>query len=409
MTEAASRRSRIVEANIIGVHAYQVILRGRSGKGDVEAFGDAGLSAEALDALVKAHQRLAQSDPAEVAKWVAGEPTRFDPADALEPLLNSGLKLADNLPVNVVTRAMREQAPEVDAQKARAFANLVQVTLESDRDGDILQDMMKLYLPLGLLVGPADFGIADDNKAFYEFASRLTPECCEGPFGTRRSSFQIVFRKVHNWSLKNRGVGPKEYAAEVLARDDIKPLIPKIKAMPAQRILVLGHSFTMQVNWATLAPMNVIAEEVFRELNPGVVWGHMGHGGMRAWQARDKFLDKALEWKPDKVLMVVAVREDRDYEALEEMSRRFKEIGAQTVLFDSIYVKGADELVNADTQRLRDLADRTGIALIPVAGKLATHPDRADFICLDNIHMRGSYHKFMAAELLKFLVEANSR
>ena len=406
VTETVERRRQLIEANILGAHAHQIVMHLRDRKGDAEAFGDGGRSADELAALVKAHERLAKSDPAEVAKWVAGETSRFDPADALEPLVDSGLALAEELPVSATTLALREQAPDVAEEKARALASLVQVALEVSRDGDILQDMMRLYLPLGLLAGPTDFGIADDNKAFYEFATRITTRCCKGPFATKRSSFQIALRKIQNWNLKHRGIGRSEYADEVLAREDIEPIVAKIRSLDAQRILVIGHSYTMQVHWSTLAPMNEIAAAVFEKENPGVVFAHMGHGGMTAWQAREKFLTDALAWKPNKVLIVTRLAEDHDFEALEEMSRKFKAIGCRTIVFDSISVSGVDQLVMHNVDRLNALAGRAPISVIPVAQTLETHPEKSDFIALDHIHMRPSYHKFMAGELLKFLVSS---
>ena len=397
--------SRIVEACIIGTHAFQVKLHKRSGKGDPEAFGAQGLSDEQLGELVKAHEALATSDPAEVAKWARGDESEFDAEATLKPLEKSGLKLADNLPVEAATRVLTELAPDEKAIRIRAMASLLQLVLEINRDGEILQDMFRLYLPIGLLVAPTDLGIEDSNMRFLEVGTQLK-DCCKAPISTKRNNWQISLRKIQNWSRMHRGIGPAELAMEMLARDDIRPHITKIRALSAQRILVIGHSFTMKVNWSSIAKMNEIAAAVFQKENPGVVFSHMGHGGMNVQQARDKFLKPALAWKPDRVLIVAAAWNDAQLEALEEMATTFKRIGAETMIFDQLYVGSDQDLLKYQTDRIAEISKRTGLTVIEVGKLIQSHPKKRKFVCLDGIHMREPYHELLGGELLKYLIGA---
>jgi hypothetical protein len=47
-------------------------------------------------------------------------------------------------------------------------------------------------------------------------------------------------------------------------------------------------------------------------------------GGLTATRAKDRFYQSVLDWKPDKVLLVVMTRTDADYEALKDLGLGFK-------------------------------------------------------------------------------------
>jgi hypothetical protein len=265
--------------------------------------------------------------------------------------------------------------------------------------------MFAFYKPLGLLVGPDDFGVADDDRAFLRLGMEMAGKSCAGPFDTRRGAFQIGLRKIRNWKAKFTRDTASESADEVLAREDVRPIVPKLRAMKPQRILVLGHSYTMKMNWATLSPMNEIAAAVFRKLGSGVVFAHMGHGGMNAVAARDKYLKDALAWKPDRVLIVVVLNTDAEIAALDDMARAFKAAGAETIVFDQLH-PAAKSWVNPSAAKLAETSEKSGLTVLEVGKLLSTHPERSRFVCLDGIHMTPPYHKLMAGELLKYIVGA---
>src|SRR3712207_1915509 len=84
---AASRLAQLVEANVIATHAHQVLLAGKSGKGDAACFAPGGLSDEALQALVTHQSNLLKSNVGEVGAWARGGRSAFDPSRDLEPIL----------------------------------------------------------------------------------------------------------------------------------------------------------------------------------------------------------------------------------------------------------------------------------------------------------------------------------
>src|SRR4026208_2564643 len=86
--EPGNRRlAQLVEANVIAVHAFQVLLARQSGKGNQSCFSPGSLSDAELTALSDHQANLLKSDPRAVRAWVKGTQTTFDPAKDLEPIL----------------------------------------------------------------------------------------------------------------------------------------------------------------------------------------------------------------------------------------------------------------------------------------------------------------------------------
>lgn len=317
-----------------------------------------------------------------------------------DPVVWSSSGLADKLPVQVLSAHLTSLQPTWPRTKIRALANLVQMTLEIERDGDAVRQALELYHRLGLLTAPADYGLEHSEAEFLRVGTLLSERTCACPFGTAPADWQVALVKVQHWSMKLRGQnGVAELAASLLRQPDLQPLLPALRALPACRIMVIGHSFTLTSHWSTLAPMNEIVAEVFRGLNPGVIFGHYGHGGMSASVARDKYLAPALTWQPGRVLVATLCHGEKDYQALSDLVVAFRGAGAGTFCLDQLHPEPAHWL-NPDRTRLKAIA---GLTVLPVGERIMAHPGRADFVSLDGVHMRTSYHQFMAGELLRFL------
>ena len=74
-------------------------------------------------------------------------------------MLAATLELPEELPVDVFARDLLAQVPGRDPNDIRALANLYQTVLEVERDGDRLQDLYRLYIPLGLAVTVEQLGL----------------------------------------------------------------------------------------------------------------------------------------------------------------------------------------------------------------------------------------------------------
>jgi hypothetical protein len=399
-----SRLEQLVEADIVGTHAFQVALAKKAGKGDPACYS-AGALADAQLAAIETHQAaLMKADLKAVRAWAEGRPSAFDPSSDLEPLLTSGLALADTLPVNVFTRWLSEQA-KVPRVQVRAIANLFQTNLEVERDGDRLQELFAFYAGLGLPVYLGQLGLPGTDADFLAMGRALEGKSCASPVGTSAAEWQIVGRKNWNWGEKILGIrDDKVLAKELLEESEVKALLPRIKAMPARKVAVIGHSFTMQLHWSTPGAFVPIVTAIFARENPRVEFRQFQAGGLTATRALDRFYTEALAWKPDVVLFVIANRTAEDLEAFKRMGRGFVATGATVYTFDNVRVPAAAR--PGEPARDAAAAREAGMTVVEVDALIASAPDRDRFLCLDGIHMTEPYHRLMAKEWLKLLVGA---
>jgi hypothetical protein len=401
---SGDRLERLVEANIVGVHAYQVLLARRQNEGDPLCYGAPGLSDGELEALVAHQAGLLHADAAAVEAWAAGEASPFEPARDLEPLLASGLTLSDSLPVNVFTAdlAGHGAAPRV---AARAVANLYQTVLEVERDGDLLQDLYRFYIGLGLPVYIGQFGLPGSDDDLLQTGRRLEGKACKSPVGLGAADWQIAGRKIWNWGEKNLHIRDEHVLAkELLAEPDVARLVPTLKTMSPQRIAVIGHSFTMGLHWSSPSAFVPIVAAIFERENPKVAFRLFQAGGLTSSRALKRFYQDALAWKPDQVLLVAMNRTDEDFDALKTMGGGFAAAGVRMCIFDNLLDPQAND--PAKLSREMEVARAAGVTIVSVGPILEASPDRAQFLCLDAVHMREPYHRLMAKEWLAFLAGA---
>jgi hypothetical protein len=399
-----ARLLQLVEANIIGTHAFQVLLAKKSGKGDPNCFGPGNLSDGDLDALVAHQAKLLKSDMSAVNAWVRGTSASFKPELDLEPLLSSGLAPPTNAPVNVFDNYLHTRT-NYGPLKTRAIASLYQTVLEVERDGDLLQDQFAFYIALGLPVYIRQLHLPGIDSDMLSYGRDLAGHSCVAPFDTGAAEWQIAGRKIWNWGEKNLHIrDEKVVAAELLRERDVKVLEPRLRALPAQKIAVIGHSFTMGLHWSSPSSFVPIVIDIFRRENPRVQFKQFAAGGLTATRAKDRFYQDVLDWKPDKVLLVVMTRTDADYDALKELGLGFARSGIKTYMFDEVH--DPESASPGVVERAIAAAGAGGIEVIEVGSVLAASPDRARFVCLDGIHMTEPYHRLMAKEWLKYLAGA---
>lgn len=404
---AASRLAQLVEANVIATHAHQILLARKSGKGDAACFAPRGLSDEELRALVAHQSGLLRSKVGEVGAWARGGRSAFDPSRDLEPILRSGLTVPAAAPVNVFTDYLRARARgKSGGARLRSVASLYQTILEVDRDGDLLQEQFAFYKGLGLPVYVGQLGLPGGDDDFLAAGRELGRRACASPYATDAAAWQIAGRKVWNWGEKHLHIrDDRVLATELLRERDVRTLVPRVRTLPAQKIAVVGHSFTMGQHWSSPSSFVPVVTEVFRRVNPKVEFRQFERGGLTASRARQRFYQAVLDWKPDKVLLVVMTRADEDFEALREMAEGFRAAGVEVFMFDDI--RDPETVSKPGTSgRAVAVARSAGVKVIEVGALLAAAPDRRRFVSLDRVHMTEPYHRLMAKEWLKLLAGA---
>jgi hypothetical protein len=315
--------------------------------------------------------------------------------------------MPDNLPVSVFTAYLTEHAHGRPRGQVHAVANLYQTVLEVERDGDRLQELFRFYIGLGLPVYVGQFGLPGGDDDLLAVGRSLEGRSCASPVGLTAAEWQIAGRKIWNWGEKNQHIRDASVLAkELLAEPDVAALVPRMKAMPAQRVAVIGHSFTMDLHWSSPSAFVPIVTAMFARENPKVEFRQFQGGGLTSSRAYKNFYADALAWKPDAVLLVVLNRTDQDLADLRTMGQGFIAAGARVFVFDDVHDPDA-----ADPAKQRQewaAARESGIAVVEVSTVLAASPDRARFFCLDKVHMTEPYHRLMAKEWLKLLVGARA-
>lgn len=408
---------KIVQANIIATHAYQVLLAqaAKDGNPDKDCWNDAGLSKEQLQALVDHQAAILNTPPEEIAAWAAGKPSKFDPAKDLEPILKSPLKAdGEKLPVNVLSAYICKKFTKGQLE-LEAVVSLAQMITDVERDGDKVQQMYVLYKALDLPLYLGEMGVADKtDEELLAFGKEIAPKLCKCPFAATPEAMQILGRKMHNWGQRYAGIRDKTVLAkELLAEKDVQALLPAIQKMPAQKIAVIGHSFTMDVHWASPSAFVPVVGEMLRLTNPKVEVRQWQAGGLSAVRAysREKFYEQALAWKPDRVLLVLADSGQENQKAMQAMIDGFTSAGIEVMTFDRLWparptTRPTSQPASAVASAPPTTAPAAKPRIIEVGQVLAQSPDREKFIALDGIHMTEPYHRLMAKEWLKFLCGA---
>ena len=226
--------------------------------------------------------------------------------------------------------------------------------------------------------------------------------------GTSAAEWQIAGRKIWNWGEKNQHIRDARVVAdELLAEPAVAALVPKMRALPAQRVAVIGHSFTMDLHWSSPSAFVPIVTAMFARENPKVEFRQFQGGGLTSTRAYTRFFEDVLAWKPDRVLLVVLNRTDEDLEHFARFGKALSAAGARGYSFDDLH-----DPDTADPARLAKewaTGRASGITIVEVSRLLSAAPDRARFVCLDGIHMTEPWHRLMAKEWLTLLVGAPAR
>ena len=395
-----SRKGKLVEALIRGIHLHQVLLPGRTGRGASECFSASALRPEQIGALQSAEAALLSLTSEGLREWVdrgAGLAAKL-----VTDLLSAPVTISPRLPVSVITSHLVREAPTQPTASVRALASLFQLTLEVERDAGEMQDLFCIYTTLSLPVCFQDLGLDYGPRELDSLAAELAQQTCAAPYDTSQHAWRLALEKVRFWGEKYSGrITADTYAQELLTRE-LKEVGRALRALPPMRVCVLGHSFSYPIHWSSHGVFPAIAEAVFKRVNPRVTFSYVNEGGLQAARARQAYLPEVLVAKPDLVLLVLRIETKADHQALGEMIASIRSAGGRAVLFDRLIPKGRP-LYTDPTEAVR-IAQATGGEVIFAGGLIDGHPDREQFLSLDGVHMGPLYHKFMAGLLLRHLV-----
>src|SRR5262249_2025996 len=154
---------------------------------------------------------------------------------------------------------------------------------------------------------------------------------------------------------------------------DTAALVPKMRALPAQKVAVIGHSFTMDLHWSSPSAFVPIVTAIFARENPKVEFRQFQGRGLTSSRADKNFYSDALAWRHATVLLVVLNRTDEDLSLLAKMGEGFRAAGAHVYVFDDVHDPDAAE--PAKLQREAAAARAGGITVVEVSRLLTESPD----------------------------------
>jgi hypothetical protein len=405
---SSSRRAQLVEANIVAVQAYQMILSRTAGDNPSACY-PATPDTAALQELVKHQASLLAEPSAQVARWADSQQSSFDPSKDLEPLLHAGIPLSSELPVNVFTQYLQSILPDQPQQNVQSVANLYQVSLGIDRDGTVLQDLYRFYIALDLPVYLGQFGLPDSDTDLLLTAQQVYGKSCPSPVDLSVAAWQLTGRKIWNWGEKNLHVrDANTIAADLLNDPQVVPLVPAMKAMKPQKIAIIGDSYTMSIHWATPAPFSWIVTAMFARENPQVQFRQWSHGGLKFSRAYRDDYNQVLAWKPKMVLLAAEDHSPEDTASMKSMIEGFRAAGIRVLMFDDVEEPDAD-LDPAHVRRVMLLARQYGAEIIPSRAVLDASPLRGTFPAMDGIHKTAPYHRLMAVLWLQAILDSQSQ
>ncbi len=385
----------LVNAMIHGVHWGQVLRQERAPiKGDAELFGPGALSLARVKELHESFKQLATMPTEQLVAWSRGE--IFPNVEKLVAgLLAEPIPDSPRLPVNVMIAYMKRRLTGPEEFFVRAVANLVQLCLEIDHDGTYLQDLLRLYIAVGV----KQLSLPEDDAGQIAAGRELSPLCAPAPFDTDPDAFHAIFQKLVWWVQKNSGQRDRFTLARELSEDpEIKPLLPKLAALPPRRVAILGHSMTMSLHWSTFGSWCDIAGEVVKLVNPHYEAKGFQSGGLTPERAVIEHLANVLAYKPDETYILVATRLPKDREPFDQIVRELRAAGSKVFIVDDVrpFLPQDPAVQNF----LKELCQKHGATLLEYWSLGQTQNFHA-WECLDDIHMLTDGHVFYAKETLK--------
>lgn len=250
LSPARTRLFRVIDCLTISVHAMQVGLQAKAVVPGEPALYGPGLAAPThLARMAAAGEALAALPPVEVRQWV--ERGTGSPRAARLVATFDGIEApADHrLPVTIFRRFFARMLPKAAPASIGALANLGRLCMQVDRDGDMLQDLFKLYIGLGVEIDIVKLGFPVALGHLKAHGRAMSIACGPAPFATGWADFAIIIEKLALWGTKNTGRRDKFTAARALTGDPaVRKLLPRLKQLPPRRIAILGHSMTMSLH-----------------------------------------------------------------------------------------------------------------------------------------------------------------
>jgi hypothetical protein len=390
--------SALATALISGVHWGQVLRQEKPNsalKGDPVLFGRGKLPAGRPEKLFDNFKKLVTTPPPKIVAWVEGQENPEISA-LVKDLIADPIPDSEKLPVNVMIAYMRKRLTGPEDFFVRAVANMVQLCLEVDHDGTYLQNLFSIYIALGV----KQVYLPTDDAEQIAAGKELAPQCCKCPYEVDAAAFHAIIKKIVQWTTKNSGQRDRYVLArEMLEDPEVKPLIPKLKALSARRVAFLGHSMMMSLHWSTYGSWTDVASETVKLVNPKFEHRPFQSGGLHASWAVKAHLSALLDYKPTETWIEVAMYTPEDTRCLDQIAGEVRKLGSTLYIVDD--VRPWSELDPAAARIFAETCEKHGGKLMQWHALGKKQPGYERWQALDVIHMVTEGHLFYAKQTLK--------
>lgn len=388
------RLSELVQAIEIGTHAHQVELR------HDDCLSSIGLDKAQLRALVATQHKLLTSDVAPVRAWLKDK--KAEKPASVRTLIKAWLPLwmGAKTPVRRIGAELRARAP---GKFTESVASLFQLALEADRDADRLQELIRFYRALGLPTYTGQLGLSGADEELLYLGQSVEAKTCKAAYATNAQAWQIAGRKLWNWSERIHGLrDAKTLANEILAEPNLSVLSERVGSSAPKKIIVIGHSFTSPLHWASPSTFVPIVREILQTRASRITVDQIVEGGMDATTAYRKYFDQVAAARPNRVYLAVTTRGQNDAASVARFAREFQARGIELALFDAAEIHDPYTRDPSWAKRAVQAARAEGAIIVPLEAALtdAFGIDRASQLSLDGVHMKEDYHRVLAREWL---------
>ncbi|MFH1068480.1 MAG: GDSL-type esterase/lipase family protein [Candidatus Glassbacteria bacterium] len=330
---------------------------------------------------------------------------------------------AEDDPAAVVQSVLR-QAPEFDeaAEPLLAgYAAAVQLCLEVERDGTLMQDLLPFLVSLGCPLTLKDLGLADVPRSRLEELAAQASKATGGmPYATGPFEYFITFIKLNNWGSKFSGqVTADTLAAQLMADPACRILLTGLRRLPPKTVGFLGDSHMDGIHWATQAPFPDIVAAVLKQVNPRVKVVNAGKGGDDSGEALERMDADLVAHRPDISFVMLGGNDSRwwnderpkvtaeEYFAnLSGIVNRLRAVGGEVVILSyplSQERSGRElETFLSLREQMRRVRETLATGWIDLAGTLDRREPESVF-AVDMIHFNPETHKWIALKVLEYL------
>ena len=313
----------------------------------------------------------------------------------------------------------------LDRDLMQAYGAAFLLVLEGRRELGLRIEVSGFLLGLGCPVTFADLGLwSAGSKRLEELTAQAAARTGMQPFSTEAFDFYITMQRLND--VANRFGGAEDansMAASLLQEEEIKLLLPELRAMEPAVVGFLGDSQMDNRHWSSPTHYPNILAAVFEQVNPGVKIFNAGVGGDDSGEGLARIEKDVVARKPDICFVMFggndcahwgrdhpSVSPERFGENIQQIVRRLDGVSCRVVLMSYPMIPEFGEpehrVLAAMNEKLAGLRDELHTEWLD-PGALIDSGDSRRLFAVDRIHFSPETHLLISRKILEYLSRNN--